>query len=90
MDYISIISIVVIFGIMYAVLIIPQKKKEKKAKAMISALAVGDTITTIGGMVGKVVNIDEDNITFESSIDRNKILVKSWAVRTVEQETIES
>lgn len=79
----SIVAIVAVFGIMYAVLIIPQRKKEKKTKAMLDALAVGDSITTIGGIVGSVVNIKEDDVTIETSVEKTKMHVKKWSVRTV-------
>ncbi|MBN2852627.1 MAG: preprotein translocase subunit YajC, partial [Clostridia bacterium] len=75
----SLISIVLVFGIMYAVLIIPQRRKEKKTRAMLDALRQDDLVSTIGGIYGKIVNINEDNITIETSAQKTKILVKKWA-----------
>ena len=46
---------------------------------------LGDEITTIGGICGKIVNIKDDNITIESSIDRTLMEVKNWAVRDVKK-----
>jgi len=86
----SLISIVAVFGIMYAVLIIPQRRKEKKTRAMLDALQLDDMITTIGGITGKIVNIDGDDYTIETSIDKNKILIKKWAIRGVETPSEES
>jgi len=86
----SLISIVAVFGIMYAVLIIPQRRKEKKTRAMLDALQLDDTITTIGGISGKIVNIDEEDYTIETSIDKTKVLVKKWAIRGVETPKEES
>ncbi|MBN2557220.1 MAG: preprotein translocase subunit YajC [Clostridia bacterium] len=83
----SIVSIVAVFGIMYAVLIIPQRRKEKKTKEMLGALREGDTVTTIGGIVGKVVNINEDDIIVASSVEKTQIHFKKWAIRNVETGT---
>lgn len=85
----SLISIVLVFGIMYAVLIIPQRRKEKKTRAMLDALRQDDLVSTIGGIYGKIVNINEDNITIETSAQKTKILVKKWAIRSVETVAVE-
>lgn len=80
----SLILIVVVFVVMYAVILIPQRKKDKKLKQMLSELKSGDIICTIGGLVGKIVNVKDDDITIETSIERTKITMKKWAVRNVE------
>ena len=85
----SIVSIVAVFGIMYAVLIIPQRRKEKKTKAMLSEMNEGDMVTSIGGVYGKVLNISEDDITVETSIEKTQIHFKKWAIRNVETPSIE-
>ena len=83
----SIVSIVAVFGIMYAVLIIPQRRKEKKTKAMLSAMMEGDMITSIGGVYGKVVNINEDDIIVATSVENTQIHFKKLAIRSVETPT---
>lgn len=83
----SIVSIVAVFGIMYAVLIIPQRRKEKKTKAMLSAMMEGDMVTSIGGVYGKVVNINEDDIIVATSVENTQIHFKKWAIRNVEAQT---
>ena len=80
--YSSIIMIVVMIAVFYFFLIRPEQKKKKKADEMRSSLAVGDKITTIGGMVGKIVNISGDLITFETGEDRVRIQVTKWAIST--------
>ena len=60
-----------------------QKKQEKEAKAMRDALAIGDEIVTIGGIVGKIVNKREDSIVIETSSDRTKMKIESWAIKNV-------
>ncbi len=83
-NWTSLILIVVVFVVMYAVILIPQRKKDKKLKQMLSELKSGDMICTIGGVVGKIVNVKDDDITIETSIERTKITMKKWAVRNVE------
>ena len=89
MDFSLIIMIVVMVGIFYMFIIRPESKKKKKLAEMRESLSVGDTITTIGGILGKVVSIDGDKITFETSEDRVRIQVAKWGVSTVGKATDE-
>ena len=82
MGYSSIIMLVVLVAVFYFFMIRPENKKKKKAEEMRNALAVGDKITTIGGMVGKIVHIGGDLITFETGEDRVRIQVTKWAIST--------
>lgn len=82
MGYSSILMIVVLIAVFYFFMIRPENKKKKKAEEMRNSLAVGDKITTIGGMVGKIVNIGGDLITFETGEDRVRIQVTKWAIST--------
>ena len=61
----TIIWLVVMIAIFYFMLIRPQKKKEKETKAMLDALKVGDTVTTIGGIIGKVLKVKDDKVCIE-------------------------
>jgi len=85
-QYSSIIMIVILFVIFYFLLIRPERKRKKAAQAMRDNLQVGDTITTIGGIVGKVVSISNDFIVIETSEDRVRIQFTKWAVSTVGKE----
>ena len=78
-----ILMIVVMVGIFYFFMIRPENKKKKRLKEMRDALSVGDTITTIGGIFGKVVSVSDEKITFETSEDRVRIQVARWAISTV-------
>ena len=51
---------------------------------MRNSLSVGDKITTIGGIVGKIVHIGNDLITFETGEDRVRLQVTKWAISTNE------
>lgn len=83
MDYTMIIMIVVMIAIFYLFMIRPESKKKKKLAEMRESLSVGDTITTIGGLLGKVVSVDGEKITFETSEDRVRVQVAKWGVSTV-------
>lgn len=82
-NVLQILFLVVPLGLMYFILIVPQRKKEKKQKQLIEGAIVGDTITTIGGVVGKVVNIKDDEVTIETSVERSKVTFKKWAIKDV-------
>ncbi len=75
-----IIYLVVIILVFYFFMIRPEKKRKKKTEEMRNSLAVGDNITTIGGMVGKIVNISGDFITFETGEDRVRIKIAKWGI----------
>ena len=74
------IPMVLIFVIFYFLMIRPENKRKKKAQEMRDSIAVGDKITTIGGMIGKVVHVADDRITFETGEDRVRIEVTKWAI----------
>ena len=59
-----------------------EEKRKKKAAELRNNIAVGDEITTIGGLTGEVVSIDGDFITFETGEDRVRIEVAKWAIST--------
>lgn len=81
---VSIIMIVVMLAILYFFMIRPQKKQEKETNAMRNGLQVGDEITTIGGIIGKIVSIKEETIMIETGHDRTKIRLLKSAVRNVD------
>jgi preprotein translocase subunit YajC len=81
-DPMFILMIVAMFAIMYFLMIRPENKRKKKAEEMRSNLSIGDEITTIGGMTGKIVQVTEDTVTFETGEDRVRIQTKKWAIQT--------
>ena len=78
----TLMMLVVMFAVFYFFFIRPENKKKKKLEELRSGLEVGDKITTIGGMVGKIVNISGDLITFETGEDRVRIQITKWAIST--------
>ena len=76
--------IVVMFVVLYFFMIRPQKKQEREIANMRNNLQVGDEITTIGGIIGKIVSIKEETLMIETGHDRAKIRILKSAVRTVD------
>ena len=76
----SILMIVVLFVALYFFMIRPQKKQEQKDQQMRNALAVGDEVTTIGGIVGTVVHVKDEKFVMETSADRVRIEFAKWAI----------
>ena len=79
-----IIMLVVMFVAMYFLTIRPQKKAEKEANDMRNNLQVGDEITTVGGIIGRIVSIKEETCVIETSRDGTKIRILKTAVRNVD------
>jgi preprotein translocase subunit YajC len=84
--WITIVYFVIIIGVFYLILILPQNRKRKKEEKMRSNIQIGDEITTIGGIVGKVVGIKEDSDSFiiETGTDRSKMKIKKWSIGSVD------
>ena len=76
----SLAMIAIMFVFMYVFMIRPENKRKKQADEMRSNIEVGDKITTIGGLVGRVVHVTNDRITFETGEDRVRVEVVKWAV----------
>ncbi len=76
------LMVVIMFAVFYFFVLRPESKKKKKAEEMRNSLSLGDEIITIGGMIGKIVQITEDTITFETGEDRVRIQIKKWAIST--------
>ena len=79
-----IIMLVMMVAIFYFMMIRPENKRKKEAEAMRSALKVGDKITTIGGIIGTVVDVKEDKFVIETSADRVRMELQKWALSTNE------
>ena len=84
-----IIMIVRMIAVFYFFMIRPENKRKKKAQEMRDNLSVGDTITTIGGIIGKIVNVKDNAIVIETSEDRVRMQLAKWAVSTVGKQTEE-
>ena len=76
------LPLVLMFVLMYFIMIRPENKRKKKAEEMHNSLSLGEEVTTIGGLTGKIVQVTEDTVTFETGEDRVRIQVKKWAIQT--------
>ena len=76
--------LVVMLVVFYFVGIRPQRKKEKEENAMRNNLAVGDEVTTIGGIIGKVVSMKEETCVIETAHERTKIRILKTAISRVD------
>ena len=76
----SILFLVIIFVVFYFFLIRPENKRMKKLTEMRNNISLGDEIVTIGGIMGKVVQVTEDTVTFETGEDRVRLQVTKWAI----------
>lgn len=78
----TLILIAIMLGVMYLMVIRPENKRKKEAEQLRSSLKVGDNVTTIGGIIGNIVNIKDDHLVIETSEDRVRIELLNWAVMT--------
>ena len=86
-----ILPLVLMFVVFYFLLIRPQKKKDKKVKEMLAALKNGDRVCTIGGIYGTITNIrDENTITLAVGPQDVPVVFARWAIRNVEEITVEN
>ena len=80
------LSLVVPFGLMfllmYFLLILPEKKRTKKYKEMLSSLDKNDEVVTRGGIIGKIIKVEEDHVVIETSAERTKIKLSKTGIAT--------
>ena len=78
----TIIMLVIMVAIFYFMLIRPENKRKKEAEQLRSSIKVGDKITTIGGIIGTVVDVKDDKFVIENGADRVRIELMKWALST--------
>lgn len=81
---VTFVPLLLVIVLMYFMMIRPQKKKQKEEQQMRNNIRVGDEITTIGGICGRVLNIKEDSLVIETGADRSKMTIKKWALQSCE------
>ena len=72
-----------IFLLMYLIIIFPQRKQEKKKKAMLNTLNIGDEILTIGGVHARVVTVRDNDLTVQLVDEKVRMKIEKWAIREV-------
>ena len=80
----TVVMMVAMLAIFYFMLIRPENKRKKEAEEMRSSVRKGDKITTIGGIVGTVVDIKESRIVIETGADQVRIELEKWAMSSNE------
>lgn len=80
----TVIMLVVMIGVFYFLMIRPENKRKKEAEQMRSSVKNGDKVTTIGGVVGVVVDVKDDKFVMETSADQVRIEFCKWALSTNE------
>ena len=80
----TIVMMVAMLGIFYFMLIRPENKRKKEAEQMRSSVRKGDKITTIGGIIGTIVDVKENSIVLETSADQVRMELAKWAVSSNE------
>lgn len=86
----SLLPMILIFVVFYFMLIRPQRKKDKQVKEMLNNLKKDDRICTIGGIYGTIVGLKDDTVTLAVGKDNLSMVVARWAIRSVEEVTIEN
>ena len=80
-----IVSLLILVVFMYLIIYLPQKRQDKKDTAMRNSIEIGDEVTTIGGVIGRVTAIKEDTFVLETGSDRVKIRFRRSAIASVEK-----
>ena len=80
----TVFMLVLMFAMLYFFMIRPENKRKKEAQNMRDSLAVGDEITTIGGIIGKIVSIKDETCVIETSRDCTKIRILKSAISRVD------
>ena len=81
-----ILWMVVIFGVMYFLMIRPQKKEQKRVTAMLNDMEVGDAVVTTGGFYGVIIDITDEDVIVEFGNNKNcRIPMKKAAIAEVEK-----
>ena len=85
----TVFMLVLMFAMLYFFMIRPENKRKKEAQNMRDSLAVGDEITTIGGITGTICAVKENTIVIETGADRVRIEFTKWAVSSKGAQTAE-
>ena len=80
----SMILLVAMIAVFYFLIIRPENKRKKQAENMRNSLKKGERITTIGGLVGRIVQVNDTTVVFETSEDRVRIEIAKWGIQSTE------
>ena len=80
----STLPLILIMVVLMAVMIIPQRRRDKKVKEMLASIRPGDRVRTIGGIYGTIASIKDETITLYVGAQKTQLVVARWAIRSVE------
>ncbi len=86
----SILFPILLIVIFVVLIIVPNRRRDKKFKDMLASVKVGDRIKTIGGIYGRIIQLKEDLITIETGPEKAKLLMAKNAIATIENYDVES
>ena len=76
----SLVPMLIVFVVFYLVLLLPEKKRKNQYMQMLDDLQVNDEIMTRGGIIGKIISLDGDNMVLESGPDRARLKMTKNAI----------
>ncbi|MEZ4509730.1 MAG: preprotein translocase subunit YajC [Eubacteriales bacterium] len=82
--------LIVLMVAMFAIMIIPQRRRDKKVKEMLASLKVGTRVRTIGGIYGTIANIKDDTVVLTVGPDKVKLVFARGAISQVEDAGVEN
>ena len=82
--------LIILMVALFAVMIIPQRKREKKIKDMLANLKPGDRVRTIGGIYGTITAIKDDVVTISVGPDKVRLVFIRGAIASVEDSPVEN
>lgn len=78
----TLLPLILMLAVFYLVIFIPENKRKKKYAALLSNLKINDEVMTKGGMMGKIINIQDEYIILESGPDRTRIKLAKSGIAT--------
>lgn len=75
------IFLILVFGVMIVMMVVPQRKRDKQMRELRNNLEVGDVVVTECGITGKIISVkDPETVTIETGADKTRLKFKRWAV----------
>jgi len=82
-SYLTLLPMIIIFGIFYFLLFLPMQRQKKAQKEMLGGLQAGNAVHTTGGIIGTIVSMDDDTLVLRTKPDNVRIQVARSAVAGV-------
>jgi preprotein translocase subunit YajC len=89
-NFTFLISLVLMVAIFYFLLIRPQQRRTRQQRELVSSLSVGDEVVTIGGMYGRILELDEDTVTLDAGAGTRLRFLKQAIARKFVEESLDA